>query len=967
MITFDTSLLLNMYQARQGLAGTTATATTGAKTSTKLPTPPWDYRATVPRAAELTKRALSGTNFINLSATQVDVQGASDDYRKMFALFQGLNTLYGLAGKAVDKTTPAGDLIRISQAFQRGLGEITDFTDTLELDQARIARGEVAESLKGANGVPREKDEYVTGPVHKGLSTDEVAAFQGNVTFDIGIKKINSNQSINIDLSLMGAQPRTLANVVGFINGELSAAGVFTRVSTLKLPNPPNTYKVGTKTVTLPASPDSWALKIKGDSSEALTFSAPSTSRAVYLGQNAGKLPTAAEIKKGKVDETQRQLLKFQTDSNVPGVPQKAGEANWVPDRVFSETLSKEVGAIHATATSADGSVYMLADVTDKTGTQTINGAQDVALMKYDSAGKLLYTRTLGAADTASGFGLAVAADGKVAVTGAIKGQLQGADNGPVNSTDASKTSDSFVSLYNADGEEVWTERRGSRADDEANAVTFGSDGTLYVAGRTKSNMPGATAVGGWDNYLAAYSTLSTGKPRALFTQQFGSSGDDKIGGVAIDGNNVVVAGVENGQAVLRNFAISLTTLTTDKTTSGGVLTTTQTTKVDGVPTGSTSTNLTTGQPDSSSSSTVTVGGSATAGTVRNLGDLQGGGIAGVGFDGGAVVVAGTTHNGALAAGVIGNGYTSSGADVFVAKLAGDLTAQGTDKLNYFGGDGDDNASAMTLSGGKVWIAGSTSSTSLDGKAKVAAKDGYTASLDADTGAVGWSARFTGKDGNVEPTTIAVDTSGVSILDQLGLPKGTLDFKDSQLITAVTSLRAGDEFFIRSSEGSHPTAITILANETLQTLATRVRRAAGFGAKVAVVRDGDYSKLKISPVNDRNTIEVIAGSAGKDALQALGLPEGVARKSGGEADKAKKIYGLKLSNDLSVSSKAAANAAIAQLGDALAKIRQVYGDLKTAATPQTAASKNTGGPVPAYLTAQLANYQAGLNRLTGGG
>ena len=53
-------------------------------------------------------------------------------------------------------------------------------------------------------------------------------------------------------------------------------------------------------------------------------------------------------------------------------------------------------------------------------------------------------------------------------------------------------------------------------------------------------------------------------------------------------------------------------------------------------------------------------------------------------------------------------------------------------------------------------------------------------------------------------------------------------------------------------------------------------------------------------------------------------------------------------------------------------IRQAYKDLVAAATPdsvkkaQAAQTAAVSGTVPAYLTAQISNYQAALQRLTGG-
>jgi hypothetical protein len=974
VIGFDFSILTSYYQAKAGLltGGTSLSGGTGTgKPPVKLPTPPWDANSaasTADAANAAVQRALLGSKIINLNNTKLDVPGASDDYQKLFALYQGLDTLNNLATRAGQTGVSSGELKRIQSAFASGLAEVGTFTDGLKLDQFRLASGNVADSLTATAGVQRDDPTYVTGPLVTGSAADEVPAFQGNVQFTLSVRRLSMTTDIAVDLSEMGTTPRTLGNVINYLNDKLQAAGLVTRFASQKLPNEPRTVTVGGKQVTLPAVADSWALKVNGDTTEQLTFSAPATAGAVYLAQSAGKPPSVADAAKGTADTTTRDILKFQTDTaNVAAPTAKDGQGYWVDGRVFSEDLGPEVQTVRATATGSDGSLYVLADVTGTTDGQPIQGQQDVALMKYDSAGKLIYTRTLGAADTASGYALAVSGDGQVAIAGSVTGTLQGATNGPTNSSDTSGKTDSFVTLFNADGEEVWTERRGGTDDDQASAVAFGDDGTVYVAGRTRSAVAGAGAqIGGWDSYLAAYGTSHTGQANALFTQQFGTAGDDKVGGLAVNGSQVVVAGVESGEAVLRSFAVSTTAVTIDKTTTGGVLTVTTTTTTDGTVTDQQSASYASAAEDSTSRVTYTTGGTVTAGAIRNLGSLQGGDVAGVGFDDqGNVIVAGTTSTNQLDAGTANNSF-SGGHDAFVAKLSGDLASSAGDRLTFYGGDGDDMASAVTVSGGQAWIAGTSSSTTLGGEAKINATDGYVAGIDATTGQVTYAQRFTAKDGVAAPTAIAVDPTGASILDTLGLPKGTLDFKDSQLVTAGTSLRAGDQFYLRTKEGALPTAITIAANDTLSSLAQKVRRAAGFSATVNIVRsaDGTRSVLQIKPLDSRSTVEIIAGKGGKDALEALGLQEGVARQTGGEADTAKKIYGLKLSQDLKLDNKGDIKAALDQLSAALSKIRSIYRDLQDAANPQKAAAPS--GPVPAYLQAQIANYQAGLARLTGG-
>ncbi len=100
-----------------------------------------------------------------------------------------------------------------------------------------------------------------------------------------------------------------------------------------------------------------------------------------------------------------------------------------------------------------------------------------------------------------------------------------------------------------------------------------------------------------------------------------------------------------------------------------------------------------------------------------------------------------------------------------------------------------------------MWIAGSAG-TDLPGQPAVGTKDGYLANLNVATGSIDWSQRFTGKDNIAAPTSIAVDPTGASVLDRLGLPSGTLDLSDSQQLTAQSSLRPGDQFTVRPGDGS---------------------------------------------------------------------------------------------------------------------------------------------------------------------
>jgi hypothetical protein len=962
--TIDSNLLSSYYQAKLGASlanapGGSGQAMAGGKPK-YAPTAPWATNSTALRADALVKQALAGRSLINENAAQLDLKGASEDYKKLFALYQGLNSLYGLAEKANAKGVSALDLGRMQKVFTRGLAEVADYADTLKLEQARLTRGDAMLQDKATIGVPKNKYEYVTDVLHTGAATDEVPAFAGDAAFDIKVKTLSGETTLAIDLDDLGSQPRTMSNVINHINGKLQDAGLRTRFAVERTKGEPRQIPgINGKTITLPAVGDDFAIKVKGDSAESLTFQAVSRP-AVYVTTYSGD-PDPDKNTKTDDGVFENRLVKIDP----------AG-ATGPETRIKTETLEGTIGTVRTSQVGPDGSLYMLAEVEKSVDGQAIKGEKDVALLKYDSAGKLMYARTLGASDEATGLAMSISSDGKVAIAGAVTGSLQGATNGPINSGERSTKADSFVTLFDAKGDEVWTARRGALDEDEATAVAFGDDGSVYVAGRTKSSMPGGGGgVGGWDGYVTAYATDVKGAPKTLFTKQFGTTGEDRPAGLVVNGDQVYVASRENGRGVLRSFETSLTTTKTTKTTVNHVLTVTVENFVDGVSTGTTSTVYANpAGADGTSTSSVTSAGTLTAGATRDLGDLEGGTIAGLKIEGGKLYVAGQTRNADLAV----DGETrahAGGLDAFAARLSTNLTSHADDALAYYGGAGDNTVAGMTVSGGKVWLVGAAGDD-LPGLENTGKKEGYVAALDVATGTVSGAQRITGKDGIATATSVAVDPNGVSALDKFGLPSGTLNYEQSQTIVSATSARPGDQFQIRTRAGGVPATITIEAKDTLQTLAAKVRRVSSGNAKVEVVSDGDNRVLKISPARDNAVVEVMPGKGGKNVLDALGLAEGMVRKTEFIDGKARtvapggEIYGLGLKTDIDLSDKDAIKRAMDVLSASLGKIRTVYRDLEAAAKPKSATTPDVSGPVPAYLSAQIANYQAGLNRLMGG-
>ena len=916
-MAINTSYLLGLYG---GSYDASTSAALSAITKKSQPTAPWTQagQATAPKPDALVRAALGGRAFVNENNAQLDVKGASSDYRKLFAVYQALETLTALANRASVKGLTSNDLALVQKRFSSGLAEVGTYLGKTEFEALRLVQGKSSVTSKTTAAVPRDSSNSVTGPIHEGALESPVAAFEGDTRFNITIKVPQGlgtqTTAVPIDLAEMGSTPRTMDNVLGFINGKLEAGGFQTRIGRDQIKATPQTVQVAGKPVTLPAGPDKWALAIRGTSIETVGFTAAETADAVYVTQGVG---TAGV----------NQILKFQSDNGTVAQPVSGnvGETQWVEGRLSQEKMPDGISAIRASAVGPDGSLWVVGDVTSGGDNQPIKGVQDVALMKYDSAGRLVATRTLGAASTASGYAIAIDDNGDVAVAGSVTGALNTSKTDAGKAGEVANVADSFVTVFNKDAEEVWTQRRGARAADEATSVTFGPDGMVYIGGRAKSAIPGEAPVGGWDGYVQAF---KAGEPyptagiqaKAVGQTQFGTGGDDSVDAITIDGNNLYTAGVEEGRAVVRQFTLS----------------------AEGVP---------------------------TLASTRDLGAISGE-IAGLSVANGRVILTGTSRDSGISAGVTTTAH-SGGKDVFVVALSTDLTASATDRISWHGGAGDDTAADVKVHDGKVWITGVAD---RDPAAKdIDPTTAYLTRLDPLTGAVEYTRTWSGDGDQAKPMTLAVASNGASVLDRLGLPQGEIDQSDSKRLIDATSLRVGDRFYITPANGGRAQAVTIEAKDTLATLSRKITVASGGKLKVTVASEGGavtgkdgetttttggFQRLSIMAKDGKTGAIITSGETGRDALLGLGLSAGYVGMAAG--DKTVKTFGLNLPSNINLNSAAATAAAGEALQNALKGIRDAYRGL----APETN-SAAASGPVPAYLTNQLANYQAALARLTG--
>lgn len=751
----------------------------------------------------------------------------------------------------------------------------------------------------GLGGAFTAERSFTSAQAASGVS-DPVAALGGDPNVSVTFTTAWGTRTISA--SLQPGDPETLESAALRLNEALAAAGYDVGVVATELSGGGAGLRVVTgESRTVRAISD---VSIGGVQTALTLDPIDAASRA---DDPPGALSVAERAARGAaVTETVPAVSAY----SLPTV----GTSNWFAGRAFDVAVGGDLktASTRATATGADGSVYVLADLKGDSATSAIKGASDVALLKYDSAGKLVFSNILGASDAASGYALAVSADGaKVAVAGSVTGALSGAG------TDKGGA-DSFVALYDSSGEEQWVTRRGATGNDEVSAIAFAPDGSIIVAGKTESAMGANLALGKTDGYVRGLNANGL----ELFTKQFGTGGDDAASALLVRDNgaggvDIFTGGVESNRGVVRSFSYS---------SAAGF----------------------------------------SAGATRDIGYFYEGAITSLAADGGALYVGGATGADRLSVGNTARGAVA-GKEGFVARLDDDLVSTGLDRATYLGSAQDDSVTSLAIVNGVVYAAGAVNGV-FAGQGAKDLQSGFVARLDA-SGDVDWARTFQSAGGPIKPASIAVDANGASGLDALGLPTGVVAARNPASLVEATGLRVGDQFQI-GVDGRRLSTITLTADDTLQTLAVRINRAIGLSGKAQVVREDGVERLKIT-ARDGAAIRLDSGKAGKDALAGLGLGPGIVSVNSATRG-SMKTFGLGLlAADMKIDSKEAIARTRAELSAAGSILRQAYEAIanpnakKLTPEEQALEDRKNNGAVPDYYSKQLANYQAALSKFSG--
>lgn len=913
---------------------------------------------------ERVREVRAKTTFIDTDSRFIESVENDIDRQATFVLFQALTDLRTLAEFAADDRTSEASLERIDEQFQRGFSEVQNYLLETQTDRLDLFLGEKTDDVEtairtGRNGTVTEG----TGVVEN--RTDVVSGLTGTEVFTVSISKAGETDNITVDLSGISGD-LTLENVAAHINTQIEAL-TDTNDQGEEFIKHQTRFSVGE------GSNGRFALQVDGTITEAVTLSAASAEPTLYVASSVTQIDDsfATTVRVTEINGLSGTLARDDTFS-FAGIDLDATELNELTADAEEDDLDENIAALrdqfradaladvttsdsssdddtsdnsasitninsefvenantfgNRVATTSDGGIFVVGTTQGSFGHQiNTSGTQDVYLTRFDSEGNELFSRLLGASDSADVFDITVDANDNVIITGQTNGELAQGD------VIDSEEGDAFVAKFNESGDEVFRYQLDTFAETSGQTVAVDSNGDIFVGGFTRSPIGVGSTFAGGEDALVLKLNGTTGALQD--SHVFGTSGNDVVKGIAVDANDNVVLAVEEGA----NAVVY---------------------RVDG-------SNLSS-QTDSVNFGNLGLGGSIESLTIDNTN--------------GEVYLAGTTNGGSLNASGAAtvNGAQSAGFDGFVsgATLSGsaNLSANFT---TYLSTTGTDTIADVVVNNGNVYVAGSTTAE-FAGEDDRGATDAFVARLDGASGAVGDIEQFGEGLARTNVGGLAFTAQGDSVLETLGLPVGDISIDETLDIETQTSATEGDHFFI-SFDGGRRREIDLDEGDTLDDIARKIR-IAGFGqVEVKVSSSSEGDRLQIEAVSDGVSVDLIAGAEGEDLLGHLGLEPGRLlprdeifdlnddddRPFDPETDLGG-VFGLGLEGALHIRDRATANYVLNLLDGAIGTTQRAFRSLEFNQFRDLLNRPGaSGGTVSQATQNQLANLQSGLARLQAG-
>jgi hypothetical protein len=205
---------------------------------------------------------------------------------------------------------------------------------------------------------------------------------------------------------------------------------------------------------------------------------------------------------------------------------------------------TKELGVagddlvIKGLAIDSSANVYVTGNTNTGFDGNTLMGATDFFVTKFDSSGTKAWTKELGVSSAITeAYSVAVDTSGNAYIGGTTRGGLDG--------NTLSGSSDFFVTKYSSAGVKAWTKQLGASGKSTYGlAVKTDSSNNVFITGDTTANLDGNTLVGNLSYFITKYNTSGT---KQWTKENGGASGRLYPYGITVDGSdNLVITGSTN-------------------------------------------------------------------------------------------------------------------------------------------------------------------------------------------------------------------------------------------------------------------------------------------------------------------------------------------------------------------------------------------------------------------------------------
>jgi Beta-propeller repeat len=186
-------------------------------------------------------------------------------------------------------------------------------------------------------------------------------------------------------------------------------------------------------------------------------------------------------------------LVKLNPGGNIVWTVKRAVGAPNFPDRL-------------TVATDPAGNVYLAGNTGIDLEGQRLNGQQDAFVTKYNTNGKIVWTRLIGASADDGATGIGVDSSGEVYVSGWTCGTGLRLGGNVIRGG-----CDMFVMKFSNGGARRWVQLIGTNGNEQAGTMSVAANGIVAVTGNTNAAFPGFTAPAAGSNAAFAAKLSSSG------------------------------------------------------------------------------------------------------------------------------------------------------------------------------------------------------------------------------------------------------------------------------------------------------------------------------------------------------------------------------------------------------------------------------------------------------------------------